>query len=122
LETQRGDVELHPGRLPMPSIEARTGSGRIELVLPEKATFLLDAIAERGEALNDFGSAIRQESDGKSATLKGKVGDGPTLHITSSRGMITVRKEGPESTGSADKAELRTRHSAFSGQLLPAGS
>ncbi len=110
LENQRGDVELHPGRVPLPSIEARTGSGRIELVLPEKATFILDATAERGEALNEFGSAIHQESDGKSATLKGKVGEGPTLHIISSRGSISVRKEGAEqSEGSGDKAEV-VRH------------
>jgi len=107
LENQRGDVELHPGRVPLPSIEARTGSGRIELVLPGKATFILDATAERGEALNEFGSAIHQESDGKSATLKGKVGEGPTLHIISSRGSISVRKEGAEqSEGSGDKAEV----------------
>jgi hypothetical protein len=105
LENQRGDVELHPGRLPLPSIEARTGSGRIELVLPEKATFLLDATAERGEALNEFGSSIRQESDGKSATLKGKVGEGPTLHITSSRGSISVRKEGSEPSEKAEQVE-----------------
>lgn len=34
LENTRGDVELHPGRSPLPAIEARTGSGRIDLVLP----------------------------------------------------------------------------------------
>jgi DUF4097 and DUF4098 domain-containing protein YvlB len=108
LENQRGDVELHPGRLPLPSIEARTGSGRFELVLPEKATFILDAVAEHGEALNEFGSGIHHESDGKSATLKGKIGEGPTLHITSSRGSITLRKEGAEqSEGSGEKAGLR---------------
>ena len=105
LENQRGDVELHPGRLPMPSIEARNGSGRIDLVLPEKATFQLDATAERGEALNDFGSQIRQESSGHSATLKGKVGEGPTVHITSDRGSITVRKEGSSGDDQAEKVE-----------------
>ena len=110
LENQRGDVELHPGRLPLPSIEARTGSGHIELVLPEKGAFNLDATAERGEALNEFGSSIRQESDGHSATLRGKVGEGPTLHITSARGTITVRKEGGEaSEASGDKAHVLQR-------------
>ena len=108
LENQRGDVELHPGKLPMPSIDARTGSGRVELVLPEKATFQLDATAEHGEALNDFGAGIQQESNGRTATLKGKVGDGPTLHITSSRGSIAVRKEGSASNSgsSNDKARI----------------
>jgi DUF4097 and DUF4098 domain-containing protein YvlB len=108
LENQRGDVELHPGRLPIPSIEARTGSGRIELVLPEKAAFQLDATAERGEAENDFGSPIQKESDGHSATLRGKVGEGPMLHIISTRGTISVRKEGSSpGDGSGDKAVVR---------------
>jgi hypothetical protein len=44
--------------------------------------------------VNDFGSQIQKESDGRSATLKGNVGNGPTLHITSTRGSISVRKEG----------------------------
>ena len=107
LENQRGDVELHPGRLPMPSIEARTQSGRFELVLPDKATFQLDATAERGEAVNDFGAPIQKETDGRSATLKGKVGEGPTIHITSTRGSISVRKESAAaSDGPGDKASV----------------
>jgi Putative adhesin len=102
LETARGDVELHPGRLPLPSIEARAGSGRVELVLPEKASFQLDATAQRGEAVNDFGAPLRQESDGRMATIKGQVGNGPTIHITSERGSISVRKEGATSTSNED--------------------
>jgi hypothetical protein len=102
----------------MPSIEARTQSGRFELVLPDKATFQLDATAERGEAVNDFGSPIQKESDGHSATLKGKVGEGPTIHITSSRGSISVRKEGAAAgDGAGDKAESSYQQSAFSSQL-----
>jgi DUF4097 and DUF4098 domain-containing protein YvlB len=111
LENLRGDVELHPGRLPLPSIEARTGSGRIDLFLPEKAAFQLDGTAERGEAMNDFGSPIQQQSNGHSATLKGNVGNGPTLHITATHGSISVSKEGTTpgdaSEEPADKAEIK---------------
>jgi DUF4097 and DUF4098 domain-containing protein YvlB len=103
LQTQRGDVELHPGRLPMPSIDAHSGVGRIDLVLPEKATFQLDATAERGEAVNDFGPQIQRGSEGRSASLRGKVGDGPTMHLTASRGAISVRKEGAASSEAADR-------------------
>jgi len=94
LETQRGDIELHPGRLPLYSIEAHSGTGRIDLVLPEKAAFQLQATAERGEAVNDFGPQIQKEVEGRTATLKGKVGDGPTIRLTASRGSVSVRKEG----------------------------
>jgi DUF4097 and DUF4098 domain-containing protein YvlB len=94
LETQRGDIELHPGRLPLSSIEARSGTGRIDLVLPEKAAFQLQATAERGEAVNDYGPQIQKEVEGRTATLKGKVGTGPTIHLTASHGSVSVRKEG----------------------------
>ncbi len=94
LETHRGDIELMPGRVPLPSIEARSGIGRIDLILPAKASFDLQATAERGEAVNDFGPPIVKEMEGRTATLKGKVGDGPTIRLTASRGSVTVRKEG----------------------------
>lgn len=94
LETQRGDIELTPGHGPMPSIEARSRNGRIDLILSEKAIFDLQATAERGDAINDYGSQISKQVDGRTATLKGKVGDGPTIRLTASRGAVTVRKEG----------------------------
>jgi len=110
LETSRGDVELHPGKLPLASIEARAGNGQVELVLPEKATFQFDATAQRGDAVNDWGSQLRQESDGHSATIRGKVGEGPTIHITSQHGTISVRKEGvdhsDDDSGAVDKNKL----------------
>jgi len=94
LETQRGDIELTPAHAPLPSIEARSGIGRIDLILPPKAAFDLQATAEHGEAVNDFGPPVEKEIEGRTATLKGKVGDGPTIRLTASRGSISVRKEG----------------------------
>jgi DUF4097 and DUF4098 domain-containing protein YvlB len=94
LETERGDVELTPGSLPLPSIDARSGVGRIDLILPPKATFDLQATAERGEVVNDFGSPIEKETEGRTSTLKGKVGEGPTLRLTANHGSVSVRKEG----------------------------
>lgn len=94
LETERGDVELTPGHLPLPSIEARSGVGRIDLILPPKATFDLLATAERGEVVNDYGLPIEKETEGRTAILRGKVGDGPTLRLTANRGSVSIRKEG----------------------------
>ncbi|MBZ5624652.1 MAG: DUF4097 domain-containing protein [Acidobacteriia bacterium] len=109
LETQRGDVELTPGRLPVPSIDARSGVGRIDLILPPKATFDLQATSERGEVVNDFGPPLEKETEGRTTTLKGKVGDGPTLRLMANRGSVSVRKEGtvpseiPAPPGRSDK-------------------
>ena len=43
-----------------------------------------------GGPLNQCGAEV----EGRTATLKGKVGGGPTIHLTASRGSVSVRKEG----------------------------
>jgi hypothetical protein len=93
LETEHGDVELQPAS-PVPPIDARSGFGRIDLVLPAKSAFDLQATAERGEAVNDFGPPIEKEVEGRRATLRGRTGDGPAIRITANRGSVSVRKEG----------------------------
>jgi hypothetical protein len=93
LETERGDVQLQPS-MPVAQIEARSNVGRIELVLPDRANFDLQATAEHGEAVNDYGSALQRETEGRSNTLRGKVGDGPSIRITANRGSVSVRREG----------------------------
>ena len=93
LETERGDVQLQPS-MPVSPIEARSGVGRIELLLPDKASFDLQATAEHGEAINDYGSAIRKETEGRTNTLTGKVGDGASIRLTANRGSVSVRREG----------------------------
>jgi DUF4097 and DUF4098 domain-containing protein YvlB len=94
LETQRGDVELTPGHLPLAAMDVRSGSGKIDLVLPPKATFTMEATAQAGDATSDFADQIVKAVDGRTATLKGRVGDGPTIRLTATRGWISVRKEG----------------------------
>jgi DUF4097 and DUF4098 domain-containing protein YvlB len=93
LESVRGDVEIQPMRVPLPRIDARSGSGQIELVLPEKAGFQLEATAQRGEAINDFGPPIESQIEGRTVMLKGTVGSGPMIRIMAERGTVAVRKE-----------------------------
>ncbi len=92
LETERGDIDLKPGKLPVPKIDARSRSGNIELELPESAKFELKATTNRGEAHNEYGSPIQTATEGQGGTLKGKVGDGPVITITTDRGAVTVKK------------------------------
>jgi hypothetical protein len=56
----------------------------------EKASLQLHATAEHGDAVNDYGSPIVREASSRSATLRDKVGDGPTIKVTSQRGWISV--------------------------------
>jgi DUF4097 and DUF4098 domain-containing protein YvlB len=92
LETERGDIDLKPGKMPVAKINARSRSGNIDLELPESAKFELRATTNRGEAHNEYGSPLEMATEGQGATLKGKVGDGPVLTITTDRGAVTVKK------------------------------
>ncbi|HEY7388340.1 MAG TPA: DUF4097 family beta strand repeat-containing protein [Bryobacteraceae bacterium] len=94
LESVRGDVELQPGRVPLPRIDAHSGSGAIELLLPEKADFQLQATAEHGDAVNDFGASIETQVEGRAAVLRGGQGNGPLIRILADRGSVAVRKQG----------------------------
>jgi hypothetical protein len=85
-------------------IEARSRSGQISLVLPDKAAFQLVATTDHGEAVNDFGTPIQKETDGHSASLKGTVGQGAAIHVTTERGTVTVSKAGSE-TDAPEKPE-----------------
>jgi len=104
LETERGDIELQPKHLPLAKIDARSRSGQISLVLPDKAGFQLVATTDHGEAVNDFGSPIQKETDGRSSSLKGTVGQGAAIHVVTERGTVTVRKAGSE-TEDTEKPE-----------------
>jgi hypothetical protein len=60
--------------------------------LPESAKFDLKATTSRGEARNDFGTAIQSETSGPGGSLKGKVGEGPVITLRTDRGSVTVKK------------------------------
>jgi DUF4097 and DUF4098 domain-containing protein YvlB len=108
IETERGDIELKPNQVPLSKIDARSRSGQISLELPDKAAFQLVASTDHGEAVNDFGPSIQKETDGRSASLKGSVGQGASIHLVTERGTVTVRKAGAQSEDS-DKTETRVQ-------------
>lgn len=94
LDVNRGDIELRPGKLPLSRMDVRTRNGDVELALPEGSAFELKATTQKGEAENDFGSALRTESMGRGNTIRGSVGKaaGAMLNIETQRGTVTVRK------------------------------
>jgi DUF4097 and DUF4098 domain-containing protein YvlB len=94
IETDRGDVEIRPGRLPLARMEIRSRAGNIELALPEKAMFELEGSTKVGEIHNDFGSALEVHTSGPSASIRGSVGKGAAIRISTQRGSVAVRKAG----------------------------
>jgi DUF4097 and DUF4098 domain-containing protein YvlB len=97
IELDRGDVELRPGKLPIARMEVEIESGDIELALPEAASFGLLATTERGEVVNEFGSALEEETEGRGAVLKGPEGREPSIRLNTGRGTIIVTKASGES-------------------------
>jgi DUF4097 and DUF4098 domain-containing protein YvlB len=94
LQTESGDIAIDPARTPLPRIDAKTRTGKIELALPEKAPFQLVATTERGEVMNDFGPPIEKESRGRASSLRGGMGTGPEISVSTARGSVLVRKSG----------------------------
>ena len=92
ISLDRGDIELHPVKLPLAKITAETRSGNIELAVPVGAKFVMKGTTNRGEIENDFGTPLKVASEGRSTRIEGAVGQGPDLTLVTNRGSITVRK------------------------------
>jgi len=97
LTLNRGDVDLKPGKN-LPKMEVHTRSGDIDLALPVGAKFDLKASTEHGEATNDYGDPLREDSSGHLASVVGGTGAGPELRLETGRGTVTVRKASAEET------------------------
>jgi len=94
ITSERGDLDLRPGSVPLSHIQAHARSGDIRLSLPPAAQFTLNARTSNGEITNEFGGALKHESSGRSSTLQGAVGNGPEINLETERGEILVRKAG----------------------------
>lgn len=94
---QRGDVRISAANVPVSDTSVRIEGGRVELTLPDKARFNLNAVAERGEAYNDFGPSVQQHNDDRRATLRSS-GGGPTIDVHVQRGDVTIRSTGGNAT------------------------
>jgi DUF4097 and DUF4098 domain-containing protein YvlB len=92
LTLDRGDIEVTQTKAPLPKMEIRSRNGDITLAVPDKAGFELDGRTQQGEVENEFGSPLVNDSEGRGATIKGHVGTGPRISLTSDRGKLTVRK------------------------------
>jgi DUF4097 and DUF4098 domain-containing protein YvlB len=97
MDVDKGDIEVRPGHLPLGKMTIHARSGNIEVGLPQGATFALNANTDRGEIDNEFGDALREQTQGNGARLEGTVGNGPDVSLTTGRGNITVRKANMES-------------------------
>ena len=92
LTVDRGDVQITETKTPLPKMEIRSRNGDITLSIPESAGFELDGRTNQGEISNEFGSALVNDSEGRGSTIKGKVGNGPRIVLSSDRGRLSIKK------------------------------
>jgi hypothetical protein len=90
LKNENGAVELRMNK--MGSIQVENRSADIQLYLPDKANFQIDARTRDGEVQSDF-SELKVSNSDEQGTATGSVGSaGPKLVVTNEHGGIEIRK------------------------------
>jgi hypothetical protein len=116
ISLDRGDVEYRPTKPPVAKADVRTRSGDIEFAAPAGAKFQLQAVANRGDIDNDFGDLFRVEARRQSedrrdkrrtVTLSGSVGQGPSITLTTDRGVIRLRKSERTAAAAPKASEIK---------------
>ena len=103
MEDENGSVELRMNKLG--SIQVENRKGDIQLYLPDKAGFQLDAHARNGEIETDF-DQLKIDNSNDQAIATGTVGaGGPHVVVSNEHGTIEIRKasEAPEPPPKAPK-------------------
>ena len=90
--SDRGDIELSTSKKPLGKIDVHTKNGNIDLGLPENAAFDLRATTNQGDAHNEYGTAVKVEISGRSASMRSADGSGPSVVATTDRGSVSVKK------------------------------
>ena len=90
LENENGAVEIHMSKLGNMQVSNRNSD--VQIYIPDKAGFQLDAHSRGGEIESDF-SALKIDNGNDQASASGTVGtSGPHLVITNEHGGIELRK------------------------------
>jgi hypothetical protein len=90
LQDQDGAVEVHVNKVGSMQVDNRQGD--IQIYLPDRASFQVDAHARNGEIHSDFNELKISNSDDE-GTASGAVGNGgPRLTLTNEHGTIEIHK------------------------------
>jgi hypothetical protein len=93
LENENGAVEIHMTRLGNMQLSNRNSD--VQIYIPDKAGFQLDAHSRGGEIASDF-NALKIDNGEDQASASGTVGaGGPRLVINNEHGGIELRKGSP---------------------------
>jgi DUF4097 and DUF4098 domain-containing protein YvlB len=95
VDNRSGTLEIHAGKLPLGAMELSTRNGDVQLVLPAKAAFDVEARATRGDITSDYPGLKIDTSSPRESRASGSVGNGgPRIVINDEHGNIEIRKAG----------------------------
>jgi DUF4097 and DUF4098 domain-containing protein YvlB len=95
ISTTNGDVRLQTSVPPAQPIEVDVNKGGIELTLPAKSSFQIDASSRHGDVECDF-PGLTVNKEGETPTITGTLGKGgPSLRLSASYGSVRLMRQGP---------------------------
>jgi len=93
VENSKGGVTIRLAQPPKESVEVSSQSGDIEVMLPGKSSFDVEARSDRGEIQTEFGDESKISSANNNAALTDSIGSrGPKLQLRTTYGTIRIRK------------------------------
>jgi hypothetical protein len=102
IENSNGMVEYNAGSK-LGQVDITNSRGNVQVTVPPRASFQLDARTRRGEVHTDF--SIPVQSDRQEQSANGSVGTGgPQLRLVNNGGDVEVRKAGVVSSEPGNEA------------------
>lgn len=90
IENSNGTVQIHPTKLG--ELNVTNTKGDVQVTLPAKSAFQVDARTRGGEISTDF-SELKTQTDHQEQSATGSVGSGgPRVQITNTHGDVSIRK------------------------------
>jgi DUF4097 and DUF4098 domain-containing protein YvlB len=85
-----GDIQLRAAGVPTHPIEVQSGKGEIQLSIPPKSAFQIDAVSKHGEVDTEFnGPDLKVNNSGDQPSITGSYGKGgPNIHLSTAYGTI----------------------------------
>jgi len=94
VENSNGMVEYHAGNK-LGQVEINNSRGDVQLTVPTKASFQLQAEARRGDVFSEF-EGVATSQDRNDHSMRGTVGSGgPEIRVTNVNGDVSLRKGEP---------------------------
>jgi hypothetical protein len=114
ISTTNGDVRLETSVPPTQPVQVDVKKGEIELQLPSRSNFQIDASSRHGEVESDFSApSLNVNKEGETPSITGSYGrGGANIRLTTTYGTIHLRRGGAQPSPAPEVAPGRQPRSA----------